>query len=370
MAKDGETKPGGNKWLKQLRAYEDTVNYDYDSFASENCLYTPSPYVNWIFANKSQGAPKNSSILWFSEPKAGKSLSCYAMILEMQRRDDELVKKGKLEPDQRRFAIYFNTELRGQLQHNVFPAIDKDRLIIYDTNLPEEIFDRVEHDIKAYVQDGLPLGMIIIDSLNNITGVKRLAAESVANHLIGDKALTLQTGLEKLIPFCKKNKIFLAATAQIRGNLDGGYNAPKEKMAATWASKFAFEYYISLKRAGSADDKMDIEGKTFEDDDGKDARGNKLLNGHKIYAKMEQSSLGPQGRAGVFTVDYEHGIVNQHEEVFFLGKNANIITLRGSRFYSFGDKEWDSKAACANAIKDDPKLAKAILDAVKKLDEK
>jgi len=359
-----------NKWLKQLRAYDDAVNYEYDSFAAENCLYTPSPYVNWIFANKSHGVPKNASVLWFSEPKAGKSLSCYAMVLEMQRRDDALIKAGKMKPEEARHAIYFNTELRGQLQHGVFPEIDQERLHIYDTNEPKEIFDRVEIDIKAYVQDGLPLGMIVIDSLNNIIGVKRQAAESVENHLIGDKALTLQTGLEKLIPFCKKNKIFLAATAQIRGNLDGGYNAPKEKMAATWASKFAFEYYISLKRAGSADDKMDIEGKTFEDEDIKDARGNKLLNGHKIYAKMEQSSLGPQGRAGVFTVDYEKGIVNQHEEIFFLGKNTNVISMRGSRFYGFGGKEWGSKAECAQAIKEDPKLAKAILDAVKKLDEK
>jgi hypothetical protein len=346
-----------NKWLKQLRAYDDTVDYEYDSFAPENCLYTPSPYFNWIFANKSDGVPRNASILFFSEPKAGKSLSCYAMVLEMQKHDKEGI------------VVYFNTELRGQLQHNVFPGIDKDRLIIYDTNEPTEIFDRVEHDIKAMVQDGMPLRMIIIDSLNNITGVKRLAADSVSDHLIGDKALTLQTGLEKLIPFCKRNKIFLAATAQIRGNLDGGYNAPKEKMAATWATKFAFEYYVSLKRAGAAEDKMDIEGKTFEDEEIKDARGNKLLNGHKIYAKMEQSSLGPAGRAGVFTMDYSNGIINQHEEVFFLGKNTGIITVRGNRYYGFGGKEWGSKAECAQAIRDNPELAQAIIEAVRKLDE-
>jgi len=358
-----------NKWLKQLRAYEDTVDYDYDSFAPENCLYTPSPYMNWTFANKSNGAPKNSSILFFSEPKAGKSLSCYAMVLEMQKRDDELVKAGKMTEDQKRYAIYFNTERRGQLQHGLFPDLDKERLIIYDTNEPKEIFDRVEQDIKSYVQDGLPLGMIIIDSLNNITGVKRLNAESVEDHLIGDKALTLQTGLEKLVPFCKKNKIFLIATAQIRGNLDGGYNAPKEKMAATWATKFAFEYYISLKRAGAADDKVDIEGKAFEDEEMKDARGNKLLNGHRIYAKMEQSSIGPAGRAGVFTIDYEKGIINQHEEIFFLGKNTGVIQVRNNRFYSFEGTEWNSKAECALAIRDNPKLAKAILNAVKKLDE-
>jgi RecA/RadA recombinase len=346
-----------NKWLKQLRAYEDVVNYEYDSFAEENCLYTPSPYFNWIFANKSHGCPKNASILFFSEPKAGKSLSCYSMVYEMQRRDPEGI------------ALYFNAELRGQLQYDVFSNIDKDRLVIYDTNSPKDIFDRIENDFKPLIQDGMPIRMIIIDSLNGVIGVKRLDAESVENHLIGDKALTLQVGLEKLVPFCKRNKILLIGTAQMRANLDAGYGGPKEKMAASWASKFAFEYYISLKRAGAADDKVDIEGKTFEEDDMKDARGNKLLNGHKIYCKMEGSSIGPQGRSGVFTMSYDEGIVNQHEEIFWLGKNTGVITTTNNRTYFFGNNQFNGKKECALAIRDNPELAAAILEQVKLLDK-
>ena len=107
MAKLKEKEPtavkrAGNPWMKQLTSYDDAVDYTYDSFAPENCLYTPSPYFNWIFANKANGIPKNASVLFFSEPKAGKSLSIYAMIMEMQLRDPEGI------------AIYFNTELRGQ----------------------------------------------------------------------------------------------------------------------------------------------------------------------------------------------------------------------------------------------------------------
>ena len=124
-----------NKWTKQLQAYDDAVDYEYDSFAPENCLYTPSPYFNWIFANKANGCPKNASILFFSEPKAGKSLSIYAIIKEMQARDPEGI------------SLYFNTELRGQLQHQAIPGIDQSRSIIYDTNQATEIFDRLEGDI-------------------------------------------------------------------------------------------------------------------------------------------------------------------------------------------------------------------------------
>lgn len=346
-----------NKWLKDLTQYEDTVDYEYDSFAPENCLYTSSPYWNWIFSNKANGIPKNSSVLMFSEPKAGKSLGIYSIVNEMHKRDKEGI------------AIIFNTELRGALQHNVFSSIDKERMIIYDTNDPVEIFDRVEKDIKPLVQDGMPLAILAIDSLTNIMGVKRNDADSVSQHLMGDKALTIQIGLSKLIPFCKRNKILHIATEQMRSNLDGGYGAPKEKMAASWSTKHAFEYYVSFKRAGAADDKVDIEGKTFEDEDIKDARGNKLLNGHKIYVKVEQSSIGQAGRAGIFTLDYDKGIVNQHEEIFWLGKNTGVIKTENNRTYFYGDYKFNGKKEAALAIRDDKKLADAILADVIKLDK-
>lgn len=345
-----------NKWMKQLRAYDDVVDPKYDSYAAENCLYTPSPYFNWIFANKSHGIPKNSSVLFYSGQKSGKSLSIYSMILEMQRRDPEGI------------AVMFNTELRGQLQGGVFPEIDQDRLIIYDTNLPEEIFDRIEKDLKPMVQDGMPLRILAIDSLTGIIGVKRSDADSVTDHLVGDHALTIQIGLSKLIPFCKRSKILLLATSQVRGNLDAGKYGPKEKMAESWATKHAFEYFVSLNRAGAAEDKSDIEGKTFEENI-KDARDNKILTGHKIYVKMEASSLGPQGRAGVFTLDYEKGIINQHEEIFWLGKNSGIITTPNNRTYYYKEQSYNGKKEMALAIRDNKELAESILADIKKLDE-
>lgn len=346
-----------NKWMKELKKYDDAVKYDYDSFAPENCLYTPSPYFNWIFANKSQGIPKNASVLFFSEQKAGKSLSIYAMIAQMHKDDPEGI------------AIYFNTELRGQLQFEAIPGIDQERMIIYDTNDPVEIFDRVENDIKAMVQDGMPLRMIAIDSLTNIQGIKRGNSDSVSNHLIGDHALTVQIGLGKLVPFCKRNGILLIGTSQMRGNLDAGQYGPKEKMAESWAVKHAFEYFVSLKRAGAAEDKADIEGKTFEEDV-KDARGNKLVNGHKIYVKMEASSIGSAGRAGVFTMSYDSGIVNQHEEIFFLAKSLGIMATENNRTFTFGTEKFNGKKEASAAIRDNEVLREAILTAIRKTDEK
>jgi RecA/RadA recombinase len=344
-----------NQWMKQLKAYDDAVDFEYDSFAPENCLYTPSPYFNWIFSNKSHGVPKNASILFFSEPKAGKSLSCYSLVGEMHKRDPEGI------------AIYFSTEIRGNFSP-VFSGVDKNRLVIYDTSDPEEIFDRIEKDIKPMLQDGMPLRMIIIDSVTNVQGIKRKDADSVSDHLMGDSALTLQAGFSKLVPLCKQNKILLIGTAQMRANFDAGKYGPKTKMQSSFAVRHAFEYFISLKKAGAAEDKVDIEGKTFEEEI-KDARGNSLVNAHRIYVKMEESSIGPAGRSGVFTLSYDDGIINQHEEVFFLGKNSDIIKCEG-KTYSYGNHKVVGKANFALSIRDNPDLYKAILADVQKLDDK
>ena len=279
------------------------------------------------------------------------------MIAQMQKDDPEGI------------AIYFSTEMRGALQFNAIEGIDLDRMIIYDTNQATEIFDRVETDIRSFVEAGMPLRIIAIDSLNGIMGIKRDAAESVSNHLMGDQALTVKNGLSKLVPFCKGKKIMLIATAQMAANLDAGAYGSKERMSASFYSRHCFELFVSLKRAGAAEDKQDIEGKTMEDDI-KDARGNKLVNAHKIYCKLEESSIGPAGRAGVFTMSYDKGIINQHEEIFFLAKATGIITTPNNRTFSYKDQSWNGKREASFAIRDNPELAAQILAEVKSLDAK
>lgn len=344
-----------NKWTKMLNQFEDAVKFDYDAFSSENCIYTPSPSINWIFANKSMGIPKGSGVLLFSEPKAGKSLLIQATIAQMHKEDPEGI------------AIIFNSEMRGTFQNGSIVGVDPERLIIYDTNRPEDIFDRMEREILPMLQDGMPLRIVAIDSLNMIGGTKSLAADrSVNDHLMGDQAITLQRGLQKFMPIVRKHKLVALATAQLRANMDAGQYGPKEKMAASWASKHSFEYFVSLRKANAAEDKQDIEGNKFEDDSVKDLRGNKEITGHRIVVKMDQSSIGTPGRSAMITLDYSRGIVNQHEEVFLLGYNTGVIKREGVSNYVFGDLKVNGKANFAKKIKEDEKLYSAILEEIKK----
>lgn len=348
-----------NKWSSLLRSLDAAVDYNYDPFAPENVLQFPSPSLNWIYANKGFGVPKSTGTLLFSPPKAGKSLLIHSLIANMHQTD----------PDG--LAIIFNTEMRGLFQRGqLFSTIDPERLIIYDTNNPVQIFDRFERDILPLLQEGMPLRIVAIDSLTAISGVKSLSPDrSVADNLIGDQALTIQRGLAKIMPIIRQYKIVLMATAQIRANLDANNPyAPKEKMAAPWVAKHSFEFFISLKVSNAAEDKADLEGNVFENRDVKDLKGNYEKLGHKIIVKMEQSSIGIPGRTALITLDYKKGIINQHEEVFLLGLNLGIIKKEGNATYVFEDVKARGKAEFARLIKNDAALYMSILEAIKAKD--
>ena len=348
-----------NKWLKQLKKYDDTVDHTYDAFASENCIYSPSPYFNWLYANKSGGIPKGTGTLFFSEPKAGKSLMIQAIVAELHQRDPEAI------------AIVWNTEMRGKYQKGLFKGIDPERFIVYDTNEPAKIFDRWKYEILPMIEDGMPVRLVGLDSITMIGGTKA-EGKSVNDHLVGDKALTKSRGWDLMIPDFKRLNIPYFGVEQMRANIGGGTYAPDKKMAADLKTKHIFEYFISIRRANntSAGDKQSLDGEKFEDSEIKDAAGNKDAIGHKIALKMEESSLGTAGRTGKLTIKYDTGIVNQHEEVFELGKNCNILERPNNTTYIFEGETYRGKAAMANAIKDNPELANKILAKVRELDNK
>lgn len=341
-----------NKWAKMLSDYEDVLDYSIDGFSEENIIRSNSPYINWTFANKTHGLPKGAGILLSGPPKAGKSFLSKSFVAQIHKENPEAV------------TLEINTEMRSKWQSGDVQGIDKSRHIVKETNEPAKIFDFIKNDVKAMLDDGMPLGLVIIDSLSGIQGIKRQNADSIEQHLMGDQALTIGTGLDMIIPIFRKYNVPWIATAQVRANLDAGTHGPKFKTQASNKTLHSLEYFMNVRRANAADDKTDIEGNKFEDDSVKDARGNKDITGHKIYVTMEQSSLGTAGRAGIITIDYSKGIVNQHEELFTLGYNTGVIKREGTSRYTFGDFTVIGKANFAAAIKENEALGTAILKEV------
>ena len=336
--------------MQKLQKMDGAVSSDYNPFAKENVCRSPSPSLNWIFG-KGAGIPYGYSAIFYGEPKAGKSLASYLFTSQMHKDTEDGI------------CIRFDTEMRADAQLDPMWGIDPERYIAYNVNDPQQIYDRISNELSDLLEQGMPIKMIIIDSLQGMKGVKRMGKDSVADHLMGDDALTHGIGLKNILPVIRKHKIALICTSHVRANLDAGMYGPKKKMAGGWAQKHFFEYFIEVAKNNSAADKIeDKEG-------GNDFRGKKEILGHKIKVKMVDSSVGIQGRSGEFTLEYKRGLVNVGEEIATLAKKYNLVDMPNNRTYivtgSDGEeKKYTSKADFNKALEEDTELAQSLLEQI------
>lgn len=343
-----------SKLLDKLRKLEGAVIMG-GGDALMNTLRTPSPSINWAFANRGYGLPFGYSMVLYGPPKGGKSIICNAFIGQLHQDDPEAV------------SVTFNTEMRGELQQSEYATgafgIDPDRHLTYDVNQPNMIFDRIETEIAAACQDGLKVKLIIIDSLKGIAGRRSLNATTIDTQQIGDQAATLGDGFMRILPMIRKYKIALVMTTHIRSEMDKveQMRGKTVKMAAAFAVKHMAEYFCFVEPNQAKDGKVTLAGETFLDADAKDFNDNSLKKGHKVKFKVTGNSIGPDSRSAEFTLDYQQGIINQYEEVFTLAKNLGIIEKPNNLTYMYKDKKWVGLKNCLVALKDDPALCSQIL---------
>ena len=331
--------------MQKLQKMDGAVAPDYNPFAPENVLRSPSPSLNWIFG-KGGGIPYGYSAIFYGEPKAGKSLASYLFTAQMHKDTEDGI------------CVRFDTEMRADAQLDPMWGIDPERYIAYNVNDPQQIYDRISNELADMIEQGMPVKMIIIDSLQGMKGVKRMGKDSVADHLMGDDALTHGIGLKNILPVIRKHKIALICTSHVRANLDAGMYGPKKKMAGGWAQKHFFEYFIEVAKNNSAADKIeDKEG-------GNDFRGKKEILGHKIKVKMVDSSVGIQGRSGEFTLSYREGLINVGEEIATLAKKYQLVEMPNNRTYIVGEKKYTSKADFNKALEEDKELAASLLERI------
>lgn len=349
-----------NRWIAKLAKLEGAVTERYDPYQA--VIRSPSPSLNFIFG-KGHGLPLGYSMVLSGPPKGGKSVICNAFIGQMH----------KDYPDG--IAVKFNTELReeGQLtkEQDAVWGIDHDRYMAYDVNQPDKIFDRIEKEIAAMCQDGAPIKLIIIDSLNAIQGRRAMNADTIMTQQIGDLALTLKDGMKRILPIQRAHKIAMIFTTHIAAEMDQAeqMRGNKVKMAAGFGVQHHAEYFLFAEPNKSAKGRETLLGEKLEDEDLGDTRDKSAeRTGHKIRVQMKDSSMGPKMRVGEFTLDYDHGIINTHEEVFLLGVNRGVITKPNNLSYEFGGQKWTGKPNMLAALQNDAKLSEAVMAELRRRD--
>lgn len=348
------------KLFSKLAEAEGAVNPDTADLAMLNCLRGPSPSVNWTFATPGFGMPFGCHAIYWGPPKSGKSLVANAQAGQLHRDDPEAL------------VLKYNTELRGEIQGgnkslNMF-GIDKKRWMELDRNSPEGIFDHIEHEVDAMCQAGEKIRMVIIDSMTNITGRRAMNADTVMTQQIGDNALTNAEGLKRILPVIRKHKIALISTNHARAELDmqQQMRGKKMKMAGGYAYKHLAEYFCFIEPNESKDGKKNLLEEEFKDPEIKDFMEHAAKTGHKIRFAVTESSTGVAGRVGEFTLDYDRGIVNQHEEIALLAINLGIVERPDNTNYVLpgSDKKIKGFANYVMAVRDSLELQQVLMQAI------
>lgn len=346
--------------MAKLQALEGAVVDNYDPHA--HVIRTPSPTVNFTFG-KGHGLPRGYGMCLYGPPKGGKTVLSNATVGQLHQDDKEA------------FAIKFDTEFREQGQLSDQDAnmwgIDRDRYLAYSVNSPMLVFDRIEQEIAAYCQEGMPLALVIIDSLTGIQGRRAMNADTIETQQIGDHALTIQEGLKRILPIQRKYKFAVIATCHVRAEMDmlEQKRGNKVKMAASFGVQHWAEYFMFVEPNRNKEGRVNASGEEFVNDELKDSKGKSDQTGHKISVKMKDNSCGPKGRSAEFTLDYNKGIINVHEEIFELGKNRGILERPNNTTYVLGDKKWVGAPATIRAIREDQGLADEIVEEVKRRDK-
>lgn len=354
------------KFMARLAKSDNAIKREYNPFS--NVLRSSSPGVNFLFGN-THGLPLGFSLLLWGPDKSGKSFLAYDFIAQIHQNEPEAI------------VVRYDTEFRerGQMTRSKLEAfgIDPDRLHTEETNTPEGVFDHITNEIVAMCQDGAKIRAIVIDSISNILGRRAMNAEGVNTQQRGDKAATLQEGLGRIWGVISKYNIALIVTAQARAEQD-----PLEvmrgntiRMDGAFFLKHFGGYVMMVEPNKSKSGREGLDGQKFENEELKDGLGKAERTGHKIRATMKGSSYGPRMRSIEYTVDYQRGIINQHEEIFTLGVERRIVNRPNNVTYELTDypvkgesTTWRGKVDFLNALKVNENLRAEILERLRSQD--
>lgn len=347
-------------WMDRLLTLDGAVKERRNPHA--NVIQSPSPSLNFIFGN-GWGLPRGYSVVYYGPPKSGKSLIGWLHAGQLHRDDPNA------------FVVKFNTEFREEGQLTAETAanmygIDLKRYVGIDANDPSKVYDQIANKIDAWCSDGLPLGMIIIDSMNGIQGRRAMEQESMMTQNIGDVALTNKEGLKRVLEVQRKHQFALVMTSHVAVEMDPieQKRGNKFKMGASIGVQHHAEYFVFVESNKNKAAQMNLLGQTFTDDTKKDMDDRAEKTGMKIRVIMKDSSMGPKGRYGEFTLDFKRGVINQHEEIFLLAKNRGLLQRPNNRTWVYGDRQWVGEETMIKALQQDTKLQEDLLKELRRQD--
>jgi hypothetical protein len=357
-------------WMDMMSGMEGAINERSDPWARP--LRSLSPSFNQMFGH-THGLPRGYSMLLWGKPGSGKSLTSFSFAggIHQNSPDDIVVK--------------FDTEFRdeGQLTPEMAKAygIDFSRYKVFAVSDPAMVFDRIKNELGPMVEAGMPLSLIIIDSINGVQGrlealndevddgegggKKKKKKTGVKQFRIGDNAQTNKIGLKSILPIQRapgRQRISLIVTAHVAAEMDmwEQKRGNKEKAAVSFGVQHHCEFFVNVYKDLTAAGKKDAFGNDMIDTSRKSMDGSGETTGQKIGAWMQKSSMSTPDRVSKFTFDYRRGVINTAEEIVEMGTNWGIIKIGGS-YYTIGNQRFNGYDNAVRALEASPEMRAKVL---------
>jgi recA bacterial DNA recombination protein len=348
------------KALNRLKSLEGAVKDRFDPWQPSNLLRSSSPGVNSLFGH-TWGFPRGYSMLLWGIAKSGKSLLSYDFAGNFHKTNPAGV------------VLKFDTEQRDTAQLDEAGAarfgIDLNRWIVFQGNRPENVWDRIRKEVPASIQEGLDVGLIIVDSISEIQGRREANNDSVNDMTIGDQALTNQIGLRSILDVQRAHRIGLILIGHAQAEMDP-WKSRKNKTRPGVAGGVLHhtEFHINVERNETKTGNQDELEQSFVDDSRKGFDDKGETTAHKVRVWMQSSTFGCANRVSEFTLDYQKGITNQFEEVFKLGVRWGVILRPNAMTYQIGENKFVGKPACLRALAESKELQQRVIDWLMKLE--
>lgn len=304
------------------------------------------------------GLPKGRLIQYYGPAGSGKTLMAMIAMLEAQREDPESQQ------------VFIDAEQTFSPSWAETLGLDTSRIILVDGDtavngrkcfemllgVPKE--DAKTHILKGKSKEGLldkiaakefNINLLVLDSLGSIIPPgEDTSAVGKAN--ISLLARFLTTTFRKLSLEINKANVPFIIINHKRDNMDP-YGADH-----TFSGGNSYAHFLSANvyfEAVQRKDAMIL-----------DEKENKV--GHPLRATIEKSKFGPWPRKCEFKVNFGIGVVDAHEEIAQLSLDYGVVQKPTSVTHEYGEQKWVGFPKFCEAIKNDEKLFKELVD---KIDE-
>lgn len=295
-----------SNWMSKLTKDFGAVAEDM-ALNTEKVISMPSPSLNWAVGNG--GIIEGKALCLYGPESGGKSLLMQLMIKEIQRRDPEAI------------AVLFDAEYSFNKEWFQKLGGDPSRLVVRQTNDPLKIFDWIEKDLQAMIQDGAPVRALAIDSVKAIRYPKDHKKQSTDLTMGGGGASYLGPALKAILPVIRENNLTTLMVQQVYEELD-----PMKALANPYklpdgrALKHFCDYMLEVTRIDAK------KGKIFDDAKGElGSSVNKLQIGHEVKVKVKKNRTAAPFRTARFKLTYNDGIVDTVNELVDLAVSLGVV---------------------------------------------